>query len=431
MKRILYISILALVTVNGSALTAATTPPRLISGVTITNPPRSGVVKVSYTTFTAGITTFQFKTNGVPLPHGGIVRTVSGSINQRLTVGGRYHFKWHAWQDLPHSRLDALSVEVTLWQADTPPPILAVDLQGEKPTQRWYGGEIELPYAVAHDHWRGNAMLLRLIPATVGPWAPLGSPHYEVGRGSAEAMRFVDFPHPYYLAIFEVTQRQWESVMGTSTPAYWNSPVWYAGRPVERVSYDEIRGATTANIDWPETAQVVSASSFMGRLRALHGGLWGFDLPTEAQWEYACRAGTAGAWHNGTTVEVAGNDANLNLLGRNSFNGGQFIVGSSKLNPDHPNALGSVVAVTTDHATARAGSYLPNAWGIHDMHGNVWEWCRDWYVDGTTTSSTRVRRGGGWANGCLSCRSARRDALSPDTKNSETGFRVVLSLPHF
>jgi formylglycine-generating enzyme required for sulfatase activity len=98
--------------------------------------------------------------------------------------------------------------------------------------------------------------------------------------------------------------------------------------------------------------------------------------------------------------------------------------------------LGNIVAVTTSNATAAVGSYLPNAWGLYDMHGNAWEWCLDWYAasgdslcgddpQGPPTDSVRVRRGGCWNGGASDCRSARRSSGSPLGRTLYVGFRVA------
>jgi formylglycine-generating enzyme required for sulfatase activity len=166
----------------------------------------------------------------------------------------------------------------------------------------------------------------------------------------------------------------------------------------------------------------------MGRLRS-KTGLAGFDLPTEAQWEYACRAGTTGALNDGTVnITNSNSDARLDLLGRYQYNGG-------RINGTTDPAQGC----TTANATAAVGTYAPNAWGLYDMHGNVWEWCLDWFADaameggddpdGADSGSNRVLRGGSWYNPAAACRSAFRNDIAPSNRGNDVGFRLVRTLP--
>ena len=162
-------------------------------------------------------------------------------------------------------------------------------------------------------------------------------------------------------------------------------------------------------------------SSFLGQLRA-KTGIQSFDLPSEMQWEYACRAGTSSALNNGKPVtKPKDKDPAMDQVGRYKYNGGMKQSGKDWV---------------ADQGTARVGSYLPNAWGLYDMHGNVWEWCLDWFtenivdLDGqvnTASGAHRVRRGGSWYTDPAFCRSAFRNDNSPSTANNYIGFRLVCS----
>jgi formylglycine-generating enzyme required for sulfatase activity len=261
----------------------------------------------------------------------------------------------------------------------------------------------------------------------------LGSPDNEYLHQSDEALRSVRITRPLSMGVYPVTQRQWEIVGTRSKPSNWNNTTDWEERPVERVSYYDIRenpaglSSNDVVVDWPANGHTVRTDSFMGRLRAKTGGLLAFDLPTEAQWEYACRAGTTGPWNNGLGSANNETDPNLALLGRYQKIGG-FINGT--VNPP-ANCFAS-------NATAKVGSYLPNAWGLYDMHGNVWEWCLDYYtVDATilsgddpvgpvlTVGSPRVLRGGSWDSGASYVRSARRLSFTPTTRFNITGLRVA------
>ena len=181
----------------------------------------------------------------------------------------------------------------------------------------------------------------------------MGSPQDEVGRRSSDmASHQVTITDIFYIGVFECTQKQWELVMG-------NIPSNKKGdcRPVEQVSYSMIRGSgEKAGAGWPEYGHTVDATSFMGKLQAKTGLT--FDLPTEAQREYACRAGTTTALYSGKNLTNSNEDAATSELARYRYNQSDGKGG-----------------YTSGHT--KVGSYLPNAWGLFDMYGNADEWCLD------------------------------------------------------
>ena len=213
----------------------------------------------------------------------------------------------------------------------------------------------------------------------------------------------VTLTKPYYMGIFEMTQKQYELVMGDNPSSHKGD-----NRPVESVSYNAIRGAIAG--DGCPVSSVVDGDAFLGKLRA-KTGVVSFDLPTEAQWEYACRAGTTSTYNNG-----GNNEADLKLLGRYSGNQSDGRGGYSQ------------------HATV--GSYAPNDWGLYDMHGNVWEWCLDWYGSlqggndpkGASSGSYRIIRGGGWFSDAGTCASSNRNGSYPSLDDyAVRGFRLSCS----
>jgi formylglycine-generating enzyme required for sulfatase activity len=409
----------------------------LVQNVTLAQPANTRLAVVAYEALDAGIATFQFKTGGVDVAHSETVRTVTGDIS-RYVGPGAHQFVWDAGRDFPEQVVSNLTVAVTLWATNAPPPYCAVGLAGEGFPVRWYGSEAEVPFGVTDSRWKKDWLLLRQVPSTGGETVTLGSPTGEAGRdGASEAQRFVRITQPFYMGVYPVTQRQWEGIAGASRsrPSRWNNATDWEERPVEQVSYYDVRENASNNqpnpdYTWPGQGHAVNPSSFMGRLRAKTDGILQFDLPTEAQWEYACRAGTTGAWNNGTTITNSNADANLDLLGRYVYNGGKLYDGSAWVDPPQ--------ACFASNATAKVGSYLPNAWGLHDMHGNVWEWCLDYYISGDASllgddpsgpelaaGSARVQRGGRWNDGASYCRSARRSSYAPSTRSNSLGFRVA------
>ena len=220
----------------------------------------------------------------------------------------------------------------------------------------------------------------------------MGSPAYELGRRDDEIQHHVTLTQGFWLGKYEVTQAQWQAVMG-GDPSHSKG----GDLPVESVSWDEISGS----------------GGFIEK--ANRGVTTGdrFHLPTEAQWEYACRAGTTTALNNGLNLtSTDGACPNLEEVAWFDQNSG-----------GHPQPVGSKAA---------------NAWGLHDMHGNVWEWCSDWYrpyprsavtdFRGPDSGSFRVHRGGGWAYDCPNyCRVAYRGYYNPTDSYNTIGFRLARS----
>lgn len=248
-----------------------------------------------------------------------------------------------------------------------------------------------------------------------------GSPANEANRTTVgdETQHRVALSKPFYIGIYEITIGQYARVMGETfadEAAY--------RRPKTGVSYNTVRGGT-----WPSTT-APGEGTFMGKLiqkcksknpdtGVYEVALTGFDLPTEFQWEYACRAGTTGAFNTQNAYDNTSpseQEAQLALLGR--FEGNK--------NDGEGGYSGDFTVV---------GFYEPNAWGLYDMHGNVYEWCRDRYMkaittlnqfvdpEGPTSGDERVRRGGGVGAACY-CRSAYRTMSGSNSASSNLGFRL-------
>ena len=259
--------------------------------------------------------------------------------------------------------------------------------------------------------YKTDKLVLRRIAA--GTFT-MGSPADELGRWDVEDQHEVTISKPFFMGLFEVTQRQWELALGTR-PSYFSNDACYATRPVEPVSYENIRGSV-AGERWPAD-NAVDEGSFLSVIRAKTG--ISFDLPTDAQWEWACRAGTTTMLNSGKDLTGTSTCPNLDEVGRYWGNGGSEGTPSSD----------------TSAGTAAVGSFLPNAWGLYDMHGNACEWCLDWYVPslgagaatdpaGGASGSARVLRGGGWVHSARFCRSATRHWRDPAELFNGYGFRL-------
>jgi len=239
-------------------------------------------------------------------------------------------------------------------------------------------------------------MTFRLIPA--GTFM-MGSPSTEPGRCYDETQHQVTLTGDFYMMTTEVTQKQWRDVTGTSPSCF---SACGDNCPVDQVSWNDIQ-------------------TFLTVMNARGEGT--YRLPTEAEWEYAARGGSTTAFYNGaiTNTGYTPVDPNLDTIG--------WYYGNSAVTYT-PNDYGK--------GTHPVGQKLPNAYGLYDMSGNVWEWCQDWYSDypatsvtnpaGPSTGSYRVKRGGSWNNVAGYCRSASRHDFTESYRTGTAGFRLCFSL---
>jgi len=239
------------------------------------------------------------------------------------------------------------------------------------------------------DFTNSIGMKFNLIPA--GEFM-MGSPEDEAYLDDESPVHLVRITKPFYLGVYEVTQGQWEAVMNT--------------RPWEGMPYTKSRSEhAVSHVSWED------AIEFCEKLSALEGRE--YRLPTEAEWEYGCRAGT-------TTRFNFGDD----YIGLRTH---AWCGGTVPVDEKYPHGVGLKCA---------------NAWGLHDMHGNVYEWCQDWYDGdyykdsptddpaGPSTGSKRVSRGGAWGTGSISCMTcAYRSKGRPDHGGMGNGFRVAAVPP--
>ena len=289
----------------------------------------------------------------------------------------------------------------------------------------YYPGEAFLPGGLlTNPDYRTTRLVMRKIPAN-GAVFTMGSVA-EAGRDSSlETFHSARLGNDYYMGVFEVTQTQWMSVMGSNPSKF---TLQGSMRPVECVSYQMARTAVGSEAYTNMVPAAPVSGSFMDELRVLSGNTIDFDLPSEAEWEYACRAGNGeGYWGNGDAI-----GAN-SVPGRNLSN----VENSSiKMNGEAP--PNDTETISPANATAIAGSYGKNGFGLFDMHGNVQEWCIDMYkvditaLDGAPVlnaaqsdgSRRYIMRGGHWSDPYYHNRSASRRSVIHNKELAMYGFRV-------
>ena len=249
----------------------------------------------------------------------------------------------------------------------------------------------QMNYPLPREGWSHftNSLGMQFIHVPPGSFT-MGSPASELRRSKGERQHNVTLTKGFWLMATEVTQAQWVALMGKNPSHFLNCGM---DCPVENVRWSDVK-------------------EFIGKLNQKEQ-THRYRLPTEAEWEYAARAGTATAFHSGPMIAKKDFDTNLHL---------------DRVGWYYRNAKES---------THQVAKKLPNGWGFYDMHGNVWEWCDDWQspypfhsvVDpaGAASGYAKIRRGGSWAHYPEYCRSAYRSLYESEDRSPEIGFRLAIS----
>lgn len=272
--------------------------------------------------------------------------------------------------------------------------------------QKEFGGDVIQEPAARGEHDGTVLLLTRALPKDIvnsigmklvyippGKFT-MGSPKNEKDRGDKEDQHEVEISKGFYMGAYEVTQEEYETVMGKN-PSFHSA----SGNGKLYVDGLDTRRFPVENVSWED------ATEFCSKLSRKENK--SYDLPTEAEWEFACRAGSRAAYSFGDTISQQ-----------------KASYGYEVKRP------------------AKVGSYPPpNDWRLFDMHGNVWEWCKDWYKSdyyaespprdplGPASGTSRVLRGGSFVYDACDCRSAARSHNQPGSRNDGSGFRVVCRVP--
>ena len=345
--------------------------------------PHSQTVVVRYTLTEPAIVTVDFQTNVTGTAAGpwasigaANFADVYGDVNRLVTeTGVRKSIYWTASRSWSNHDVAAgqLRAVVNAWSKYAPPDYVVIDLTAAK-CVRYYESEAAIPGGVRDLAYKTDKLIMRKVPAAYVRWKMGSAPAFTPGaRQKYETEHYVTLTEDYYLSIYEVTQRQYKPIWNNTGVASTytgdnkgESPNKYTGYddsdicPVDSVHLELLRGST-ADYNWPEKdpLHAVDPNRVLGKLRSYVGEGIEFDLPTEAQWEYACRAGSPATHYDGTWN---GDATNLAWT-------------SSSTYPDGVNRPQPV------------GSLEPNAWGFYDMLGNVTELCQDWYDADTAMTS--------------------------------------------
>ena len=381
----------------------------------------SRVVNIVYDLDADSIVTLSATTNGVALSDTAF-RSVAGDVNRLVPAGSGKRICWQPDASWPGQNINSgVEFKIQKWNLADPPPYMALDLTHSCMTNIfWYTSADAMPEPITNDIWKTDYLVMRRVPAKDVVWMmgiatnSAGESVEGVGYDPTQSPRHrVKLSQDYYIGVFEVTKRQATLAWGASAASEDDYTLPYTS------SFTTLR-SRSATV-WPQNGHAVSSSSPLAQLRKRFG--LQFDLPTEAQWEYACRACTGSAFCN----PVGGNSsAALSEYGRFK---------------DNADALCPV------------GTRKPNAFGLYDMHGNAHEYCLDARsnsyglsaealasdeptVDpygpssGITSASNRLMRGGSYGSDFYKCRSGDRGQDNhPDSAWTSTGCRVVCPLP--
>lgn len=438
----------------GCAVSAISGTVPIVSDVTMTQPSGSHLVTITYRLKNEpAVVTLDVQTNRTDAATanesdwisigGEAVCNAQGAVWRKVTrsdgvsVSGadgvyQYSITWRPDHSWPGHRIEnnRARAVVTAWSTNNTPDYMVVDVADNAVanSQKYYPSAEFLPGGLLkNDEYRTTKLVMRKIMAKDVEWTMGSTPSEELRNSDRERTHLVKLTNNYYMGVFPVTQTQWNLFYGRRYGCKFNNVDSFSMRPVEWVCFNQIRmnkmteaAAAAESEEWPGKPFWMS---FLGLLRSKTG--LDFDLPSEAQWEFAARAGNGDTkWGDGSAMLNQNSDCNLSNIGRYASNGG-FI-----------NGVQASYDCGSTNGTAIVGSYRPNDWGLYDMSGNVFEICLDWYADDISSltgrvnnvqgaSTERVSRGGAWQTGATYCRPASRNSVLPTKLLDNHGFRVM------
>ena len=431
-------------TLFGTILAVAATVPLLaavpvVSDVSMTQD-ASRRVTITYTLSDApAVVTVDIQTNANGSTWSSIggenIQQMTGDVWKKVETGSRT-IKWRPDLSWPDHKIEAGGARavVTAWATNNTPDYMAVDITstGGADKETYYPSAAFVPGGVSNSLYKTGTLLMRKIMAKGVTWT-MGSVAESSRTAAREATHLVTLSNNYYIGVYPVTQTQWQQITGYN-PSKFKTEGYM--RPVENIAYTDCRlgkgtESATASASGGVYPNPPYGQSFLGLLR--DKTKLDFDLPSEAQWEYAARAGNGeGYWGDGSAMSInssTGIDENLNRLARYLNN------------PSSNSAQAANVSATiapAEGGTAIVGSYAPNAWGLYDVYGNVWEWCLDGFAANISdlngavapfTDDNRVNRGGFCTAPVYQCRPAQRGRADMYTRGTGTvGVRLCISI---
>ena len=378
-----------------------------VSNVTVAKDATSRKVTISYDLDQDAIVTAEILVDGQTLD---VPKVWAGEVNRFVAAGTGKKIYWQGDIDWPLQSAAKLGAKVTAWTKAVPPDYMAVKLFKDEVEEKcwYYASTNDIPGGVGDRRYKSDYLLLRRVPAKGIHWR-MGNDSTRANPGANYQTHLVSFTKDFYVGVYEFTEAQFQYVGGSRAAGpYFATYADSKYFPMTGVFYkNNVRGNVAANAD-------VETGSILGKLRTLTD-IKTFDLPTDAQWEFACRAGTATTLYDGTDT---------------AYNG-------SAVNNMTPLAWWKTISGGVPH---EVGLKKPNNWGLYDMLGNAAEWVRDCehtYAatdddeDPLWTGSKFWRRGGSFIHVGFDVNSGSRNLSHGGwggDGNKWTGFRVMCAV---